>query len=161
MRCRSFGAKPVASRRRRRSWLSEMYSSEGSDVTSRVRPGSSSRTASEAIGSGSGASARRPAMAASSFAAASHGDAAAATASPSATAERPHRSSAPTDRSTSSDAGTPSTDGAAPGVNRTPTLAAPGASVYSTGPVCGPTTRGIAPTSQRSSALPFGTGRCV
>ena len=57
--------------------------------------------------------------------------------------------------------GKPSTEEAASGRSRTPTIVVPGASVSSTGPVCGPRMRGIDPTAQTSSTLPFGALRCV
>ena len=57
--------------------------------------------------------------------------------------------------------GNPSTEEAASGRSRTPTIVVPGASVSSTGPVCGPRMRGIDPTAHTSSTLPFGALRCV
>ena len=57
--------------------------------------------------------------------------------------------------------GMPSTEDAASGRRRTPTIVVPGASACSTGPVCGPRTRGIDPGTQTISTLPFGALRCV
>ncbi len=55
----------------------------------------------------------------------------------------------------------PSTEDAASGRSRTPTIVDPGASTSSIGPVCGPRMRGIDPIAQTSSTLPFGALRCV
>ena len=64
-------------------------------------------------------------------------------------------------RSTSSDAGTPSDEGAAPGRKRAPTTVVAGPITSTPAAVRGPTRRGAEPTRQAISRPPFGTVRCV
>jgi len=97
----------------------------------------------------------------SSVAAAAHAVGASAIACASDSASGPHNSSAPTVRSTSSEAGMPRTAGARPGRMRTPTRVVPGARISAVGDVRGPAMCTARPGSQVSSTLPFGTLRNV
>src|ERR687887_2495500 len=133
-----------------------MCSDEVSEPTSSVDQ-RRRRTASRINGSGAAPAAKRSATSSCTRASRRSGDASGSASSP--TPERVHSSSALTARSTSSDAGRPSTPAAAPGANRSPTIVVPGASTSTDASVSGPTTRGTAPTRQTSSTAPLGTLR--